>query len=228
MSDDPSEPPVYVRRPRYLGRHPRAFAEKYKELDAARYPAEVEKIRASGKTPAGMHVPILVAELLEQARPGPGETAVDCTLGGGGHARAILERIQPGGRLIGLDVDSVELPRTEARLRAEGFGPEVFVARRGTFAGLSQILAAEGVDRVDLLIADLGVSSMQLDNGARGFSYKGVSARSICAWTGHVVGRPRRSWPTPGPADLAEILRENADADRTPTGLRRSSRPSLC
>ena len=70
---------------------------------------------------------------------------MDCTLGGGGHARAILERVQPGGRVIGLDVDPLELPRTEARLRAAGFGPDVFVARHANFAGLPKVLAAEGL-----------------------------------------------------------------------------------
>ena len=129
------EPPVHTRRPRYPGRNPRRFHEKYKELNPERYAAEVQKVLASGKTPAGMHRPIMVEEVLDCLRPAPGDVAVDCTLGGGGHARAILERVQPGGRLIGLDVDPIELPRTEARLRAAGFGPETFVARHGNFAG---------------------------------------------------------------------------------------------
>jgi 16S rRNA (cytosine1402-N4)-methyltransferase len=98
--------------------------------------------------------------------------AVDCTLGGGGHAQAILEGLQPGGFLIGLDVDPLELPRTEARLRAAGFGADTFVARQGNFAGLQQVLAAEGRAAADLILADLGVSSMQIDNPDRGFSYK--------------------------------------------------------
>jgi 16S rRNA (cytosine1402-N4)-methyltransferase len=132
----------------------------------------VEKVLASGKTPAGSHRPIMVAEVVECLRPMPGDVAVDCTLGGGGHAHAILERIQPGGRLIGLDVDPYELPRTEARLRAAGFGPETFTTHRGNFAGLPQILAREGLQGVDIVVADLGVSSMQLDNPDRGFSYK--------------------------------------------------------
>ncbi len=89
---------------------------------------------------------------------------MDCTLGGGGHAQAILQRVLPGGRLIGLDVDPIELPRTEARLRAAGFGPDVFVAHRRNFAGLPQVLAAEGIPAADVILADLGVSSMQLDN----------------------------------------------------------------
>ena len=92
----------------------------------------MQKVLASGKTPAGMHLPIMVDEVLGCLRPRPGEVAVDCTLGGGGHARAILERVQPGGRLIGLDVDPLELPRTEAHLRAAGFGADTFVARQPT------------------------------------------------------------------------------------------------
>ncbi len=102
----------------------------------------------------------------------PGDVAVDGTLGFGGHARAILERIQPGGRLIGLDVDPVELPRTEARLRAAGFGADRFMARRSNFAGLPHVLAEEGLAGADVILADLGVSSMQLDDPARGFTYK--------------------------------------------------------
>ena len=118
----PDAPPVHTRRPRYPGRNPRRFHDKYKELNPERYAADVQKVLASGKTPAGMHRPIMVEEVLGCLRPAAGEVAVDCTLGGGGHARAILERVQPGGRLIGLDVDPLELPRTEARLRAAGFG----------------------------------------------------------------------------------------------------------
>jgi 16S rRNA (cytosine1402-N4)-methyltransferase len=169
VTASPERPP---RRKRYAGKNPRAFADRYKELAPEKYQADVQKVLASGKTPAGTHRPIMVAEVLECLRPVPGEVAVDCTLGGGGHARAILARLQPGGRLLGLDVDSVELPRTEASLRAAGFGPETFVARRTNFAGLAQALAAEGVTAADVILADLGVSSMQLDNPARGFTYK--------------------------------------------------------
>lgn len=101
-----------------------------------------------------------------------GDVAVDCTLGYAGHAQAILERVQPGGRLIGLDVDALELTRTAARLRAAGYGADTFVARHGNFADLPEVLAAEGVAAVDLMVVDLGVSSMQVDNPSRGFSYK--------------------------------------------------------
>ena len=142
-SPDRSPPaPPHRRRPRYSGKHPRRFEEKYKERDPQRYADTVAKVIASGKTPAGTHRPIMVAEILETLAPRPGELAVDCTLGYGGHAREILARLQPGGRLLGLDADPVELPKTEARLRAAGFGPEVFTAIRSNFAGLPQALAS--------------------------------------------------------------------------------------
>ena len=164
--------PIRKRRPRYAGTNPRRFHEKYKELNPERYESDVQKIVESGKTPAGMHRAIMVDEVLQALAPRPGEFAVDCTLGFGGHARAILERLQPGGRLIGLDVDPLELPRTEARLRASGFGADTFSAHKSNFAGLLQVLAKEGVAGADVILADLGVSSMQLDNPDRGFTYK--------------------------------------------------------
>ena len=163
-----------MRRRRYPGRNPRAFHDKYKELNPEQYPADLQKVLGSGRTPAGMHLPIMEREVLDCLRPSAGDVAVDCTLGWGGHARAILERVAPGGRVIGIDVDPIELPRTEARLRAAGFASDVFVARHANFAGLPKVLAAEGLTHVDLVLADLGVSSMQFDNPDRGFSYKGV------------------------------------------------------
>ena len=121
---------------------------------------------------APAHRPIMVAEVLASLRPVPGEVAVDCTLGGGGHALAILEQLRPGGRLIGLDLDPIELPRTEARLRAAGFGADCFVARHRSFAGLPDVLAGEGIAAADVILVDLGLSSMQADDPRRGFSYK--------------------------------------------------------
>jgi 16S rRNA (cytosine1402-N4)-methyltransferase len=209
------DPPPHARRVRYAGRNPRAFHEKYKELNPEQYVADVEKILASGKTPAGMHLPIMVAEVLDVLRPVPGDVAVDCTLGGGGHARAILERIQPGGRLIGLDVDPLEQPRTEARLRAAGFGEETFTVRHGTFAGLPQVLAAEGIAGADVVIADLGVSSMQIDNPDRGFSYKGAGPLDMRM----NPSRGEPAWQLLARLDedaLAAALDENADEPFAP------------
>lgn len=161
-----------MRRPRYPGRHPRAFHQKYKELQPDRYAGEVEKVLRAGKTPAGMHRPILFDEVLRVLMPRPGDIAVDCTLGYGGHARGLLERVVPGGRLLGLDVDPIELPRTEARLRAAGFDDDVLLTDRTNFAGLPQALARHGLVSADVVLADLGVSSMQIDDPDRGFTFK--------------------------------------------------------
>ena len=157
-----------------------------------------------------MHVPIMVSEVLDCLRPSPGDVAVDGTLGGGGHAQAILDRVRPGGRLIGLDIDPLELPRTEARLRAAGFGPDVFVARHANFAGLPKALAAEGLTHADLILADLGVSSMQFDNPDRGFSYKGVGPLDMRMnplrgeSAAQLIARSSEE-------ELARLLEENAD-----------------
>ncbi|MFI5120493.1 MAG: 16S rRNA (cytosine(1402)-N(4))-methyltransferase RsmH [Thermoanaerobaculia bacterium] len=175
MTDGASEPPRR-RRPRYAGTHPRAFSEKYKEHAPARFPGEREKVLASGKTPAGSHVPVLVAEVLGALGPAPGDVAVDATLGYGGHASEILKRILPGGRLLALDVDPIELPKAAARLLAlaEGLGaPGAVKTVRRNYAGLRKLLEAEGLARgADVIFADLGVSSMQLDDPGRGFSWK--------------------------------------------------------
>jgi len=177
VTDEPPGAEKPRRRPRYRGTHPRAFSEKYKELDAVRFPEEREKVLASGKTPAGSHVPVLVAEILEALGPKAGDLAVDATLGFGGHASELLKRILPDGRLLGLDVDPVELPRAEARLTAlarERGEPDAVRCARRNFAGLRKLLAEDprGAAGADIVLADLGVSSMQLDDPARGFSWK--------------------------------------------------------
>lgn len=161
-----------MRRPRYPGRHPRAFHQKYKELQPDRYADEVAKVVRAGKTPAGMHRAIMVDEVVRVLDPGPGMVAVDCTLGYGGHTRALLSRLAPGGRLLAIDVDPVELPRTEARLRAEIALSDALFTARTNFAGLPQALARAGLPAADVICADLGVSSMQIDDPARGFTFK--------------------------------------------------------
>jgi 16S rRNA (cytosine1402-N4)-methyltransferase len=157
-----------------------------------------------------LHRPIMVAEVLQWLRPVPGDVAVDCTLGGGGHAQAILPRLLPAGRLIGLDVDPVELPRTEARFRAGGVAPDAFVARHRSFADLRAVLDAEHVAHADVVLADLGVSAMQHDTPARGFSYKHPGpldlrmdpSRGEPAWT---------LLAELGETALARLLSDNAD-----------------
>lgn len=170
MSDSGQK--THVRRPRYKGTHPRAFHEKYKERDPERYAADVEKVVASGKTPAGTHRPIMLAEILRVLAPTAGAFAVDATLGYGGHTALLLDAVQPGGRVLALDVDPIELPKTEARLRGRGYGPDVLLVRRSNYAGLVQVLAADGLPPADLVLADLGLSSMQIDDPARGFTFK--------------------------------------------------------
>lgn len=160
------------RRPRYSGRNPRRFEEKYKELSPEKYAGDIEKILASGKTPAGMHRPILVAEILEALNPKPGERAVDCTLGYGGHAAELLRRLSPGGCLLGLDVDPIEMPKTVTRLRVAGHDETCFVAKASNFAGLKSALLGLGWEGADVVLADLGVSSMQIDDPERGFTFK--------------------------------------------------------
>ncbi len=213
MSDSPPEKPR--RRPRYSGKNPRRFEDKYKEHAPERYAADVAKVLASGKTPAGMHRPIMVREILEVLAPKPGELAVDCTLGYGGHTQEILRAISPGGRLLALDADPLELPKTEARLRALGFGPEMLSVQRMNFAGLAQLLAREAPAGADLILADLGVSSMQIDNPIRGFTFKvegpldlrmnpnrGQSASALLA----TISAPK----------LERLLTENADEPHAP------------
>ena len=152
----------------------------------------------------------MVDEVLRCLRPQAGDLALDCTLGGGGHAQAILERIQPGGRLIGVDIDTVELPRTEARLRAAGFGAGTFAARHGSFAELPRILAAEGPTAANVILADLGVSSMQADNADRGFSYKVAGPLDMRMDPSH--GEPASQRLARLDADqLASLLTGNAD-----------------
>lgn len=152
----------------------------------------------------------MVAEVLQHLRPVAGEVAVDCTLGGGGHALAILECLQPGGRLIGIDVDCLELPRAEARIRAAGFGSGVFVAHHANFSALPQVLGALGVNAGDLILADLGVSSMQHDSPERGFSFRSVGPLDMRMDPSR--GETAAQWIARlGHDELALLLTTNAD-----------------
>ncbi len=168
---DPS--PAHRRRARYRGTHPQSFAEKYKERAPEQFPELVEHVRSRGMTPAGSHVPILVEEVLTALAPQPGERGVDATLGFGGHAAHVLARLAPGGELLALDVDPLELPKTQARLRNAGYDERALLVQRTNFAGLSAALQSVGwSDGADFVLVDLGVSSMQIDDPARGFTFK--------------------------------------------------------
>ncbi|MEI8156699.1 MAG: 16S rRNA (cytosine(1402)-N(4))-methyltransferase RsmH [Burkholderiales bacterium] len=161
----------HQRRVRYTGTHPKRFEEKYKELDPVRHAEAIKKVMDRGQTPAGMHRSICVKEILDLLNPQPGETGLDATLGFGGHAHEILAKLMPGGRLFAVDVDPLELPRTEARLRGLGYDAAALTVRRMNFSEVVDLLPEAG-GGFDVVLADLGVSSMQIDNPARGFSFK--------------------------------------------------------
>ncbi|MBI1852006.1 MAG: 16S rRNA (cytosine(1402)-N(4))-methyltransferase RsmH [Planctomycetes bacterium] len=166
MSNDP---PPRKRRPRYSGTHPVRFDQRYKERTPDAHPGIVEHVRAQGRTPAGSHVPVLVDESIAALRLAEGDVVADCTLGYGGHALAFLGRIGPRGRLVGFDVDAAELERTRVRLAAAG---DRATLHRSDFAGIGNALGPLGLSGYDAIFADLGASSMQIDDPTRGFGYK--------------------------------------------------------
>ena len=162
--------PKRVRRQRYSGTHPKTFKEKYKELTPEQYTADIQKVLSQGRTPAGMHRSICVKEILEFLQIIPGQIGLDATLGYGGHSLEILKCLHPGGRLFAIDVDPFELPRTKDRLAALGYGPEAILIKKMNFSCIDQIASETGP--LNFVLADLGVSSMQIDNPDRGFSFK--------------------------------------------------------
>ena len=159
----------HKRRVRYKGTHPRSYQEKYKELDPEKYQDEVEKIIRSGRTPAGTHIPIMVEEILAVLEIRPGQVGYDATLGYGGHSRRMLEKLEGQGHLYATDIDPIESEKTRKRLADLGYGPEILTIRRMNFAQADQVAPGEAFDFV---LADLGVSSMQIDDPQRGFTFK--------------------------------------------------------
>ena len=160
------------RRPRYSGKNPTKFDEKYKELNPERYAKDIEKIKLRGATPIGTHRPICADEILQILDPKPGETALDATLGYGGHTSLILAKLQPGGQLIALDQDPIERPKTEARLRKSGITESQLIIGAINFSQARKFLTQMNIGKVDMILADLGLSSMQIDAPLRGFSFK--------------------------------------------------------
>jgi 16S rRNA (cytosine1402-N4)-methyltransferase len=209
----PEETP-HRRRPRYRGTHPRRFEEKYKELAPELHPEFAEHVRRRGQTPAGQHVPILTDELLSVLAPAPGQRGVDGTLGWGGHAQRVLEHLVPGGQLLALDVDPVEGPKTEARLRALGHDEGTLLVRRRNFAGLRALLHEVGwPEGADFVYVDLGLSSMQIDDPQRGFSFQHAGPLDMRMNPGR--GPSAAQWlERVSEGDLARALRDNADEPR--------------
>jgi 16S rRNA (cytosine1402-N4)-methyltransferase len=160
----------HQRRPRYKGTHPKAFKDKYKELQPELYADAVAKVIQKGNTPAGMHRSICVNEILEFLQITPGQIGLDATLGYGGHTLEMLKCLDSKGHLYATDVDSIELPRTRDRLERLGYGPEILTVKHTNFSNIDQITPESGP--LNFILADLGVSSMQIDNPERGFSFK--------------------------------------------------------
>lgn len=196
------------RRVRYKGTHPKLFKEKYKELQPQKYATDIEKVMLKGNTPAGMHRSICVNEIMEILRIKPGQIGLDATLGYGGHSLEILKCLSPNGILFATDVDPFELPKTTERLALLGFGADIFKPRKMNFSNIDLIVSEAGL--LNFVLADLGVSSMQIDNPERGFSLKidgpldlrlnPKSGKSAAAFLKNISEE-----------ELEEILVENAD-----------------
>lgn len=160
----------HKRRVRYSGTHPRTYKEKYKEHQPEKYSDTISKVISKGSTPAGMHISIMVKEILEFLAIKPGETGLDATLGYGGHTKEMLKCLNGEGHIYGLDVDPIESAKTKERLEKQGFGNDILTVKLMNFKDIDQV--AEEAGKFDFILADLGVSSMQIDNPDRGFSYK--------------------------------------------------------
>lgn len=170
MENNKEEKQVHKRRVRYSGKYPKKFEEKYKEHNPEKYKDTVAHVIEKGSTPAGMHISIMVQEILDFLQIEPGQQGLDATLGYGGHTSAMLEQLQGQGHIYGLDVDPIESAKTKERLAAKGYGEEIVTVKLTNFANIDQVAKEAG--KFDFVLADLGVSSMQIDNPERGFSYK--------------------------------------------------------
>ncbi|MBR3771398.1 MAG: 16S rRNA (cytosine(1402)-N(4))-methyltransferase RsmH [Clostridium sp.] len=160
----------HKRRVRYKGTHPRSFKEKYKELNPEKYADTIAKVKSKGSTPAGMHIPIMVHEILEFLDIQPGQKGLDATLGYGGHTLEMLKKLNGEGHLFSMDVDPIESAKTKKRLEGLGYGEEKLTIINENFVNIDQVAKEHG--KFNFILADLGVSSMQIDNPDRGFSYK--------------------------------------------------------
>ncbi|WP_035768634.1 16S rRNA (cytosine(1402)-N(4))-methyltransferase RsmH [Butyrivibrio sp. NC2002] len=160
----------HKRRVHYSGKYPKKFEEKYKEHNPEKYAETIQHVISKGSTPAGMHISIMVQEILDFLQIKPGQQGLDCTLGYGGHTGKMLEKLDGKGTIYGLDVDPIESEKTVERLRKAGYGEDIFKFRLINFANIDKVCEEAG--KFDFVLADLGVSSMQIDNPERGFSYK--------------------------------------------------------
>lgn len=202
------EEKVHKRRVRYSGTHPKKYNEKYKEHNPEKYQDTIAKVISKGSTPAGMHISIMVKEILDVLKIKPGEQGLDATLGYGGHSSKILEQLKGQGHLYSLDVDPIEIVKTRERLQAKGYGPDILTIIQTNFKNVDEIAKENG--RFNFLMADLGVSSMQIDNPERGFSYKneGPLDLRLDPTKGESAAERLRSLT---PDELEGMLVENSD-----------------
>ena len=198
----------HQRRPRYRGTHPKAFKDKYKELQPELYADVVEKVIQKGNTPAGTHRPICVKEILEFLQITLGQTGLDATLGYGGHTLEMLKCLNSKGHLYAIDVDPIELPRTRERLERLGYGSEILTIKQANFSNIDQITSESGP--LNFILADLGVSSMQIDNPERGFSFKAEGPLDLRLNPSKGISAADRL-KTISQDELCGMLLENAD-----------------
>lgn len=198
----------HQRRVRYKGTHPRKFNEKYKELNPERYSDTIEHVIAKGNTPAGSHRSIMVNEILDFLQIKPGQIGLDCTLGYGGHTLEMLKALDGQGHMYATDVDPIEMPKTRERLLNLGYGPEIITYIQTNFSNIDQVGAKSGP--IDFVLADLGVSSMQIDNPDRGFSFRSDGPLDLRLNPNQGVPASERL-KTISYEELVGMLDENAD-----------------
>ena len=202
------EETTHKRRVRYSGKYPKKFEEKYKEHDPLKYQDTVEKVISKGSTPAGMHISIMVDEIIDFLQIKPGQIGFDATLGYGGHTKAMLLKLGNQGHIYATDVDPIESQKTKERLKAAGFGEDMLTIKLANFCTIDEIAKEAG--GFDFLLADLGVSSMQIDNPDRGFSYKVEGPLDLRLDQSHGISAAERLSKITK-EELAGMLDENAD-----------------
>lgn len=202
-----NQEPKHVRRVRYAGTHPRNFKEKYKELNPDQYQDDVQKIIQNGKTPAGMHISICVQEILDFLKIKPAQIGLDATLGYGGHTQKMLEQLQGKGHIYATDIDPIESEKTRQRLESLGYDANILTIKRMNFSALDKVAPNQ---KFDFILADLGVSSMQIDTPERGFSFK-VDGPLDLRLDPHSGISAAQRLLTLNTEELVDLLIENAD-----------------
>lgn len=165
----PQEEKKHKRRVHYSGKYPKKFEEKYKEHQPEKYQDMIEHVIRKGNTPAGMHLSIMVQEILDFLRFSRGRPGLMRHFVRRAH-KAMLACLEGRGHIYATDVDPEESAKTKKRLLEQGYGEEILTIKLQNFCTIDEIAKEAG--GFDFVLADLGVSSMQIDNPERGFSFK--------------------------------------------------------